>query len=121
MAPRTKYFIVAILMLGFVDGAIAYYLFPGQPFAPSSFVTAFVALFFVFWWYRLDSDSHTFRRRPLLSMAILALTIFAIPYYLFRTRGLRQGALATLVFLIIVVGYTALSYLGQLAVWSTRT
>jgi hypothetical protein len=121
MSPKTKYFIFVILALGFIDGAIAYYLFPGRPFAPSSFVTAFVVLFFVFWWYRLDSDSRTFRRQPVLSMAILALTIFAIPYYLFRTRGLRQGALATLVFLLVVVGYTALSYLGQLAAWSTRT
>lgn len=120
MVPKTNYYILAILVLGFADGAIAYALFPGQVFAPTSLALSIVALFLVFVWYRLDSDSRAYRRSPLLSVAVVGVTIFALPYYLFRTRGLRQGALATLVMIVVTVGYSAMGYLGQLVARAVR-
>jgi hypothetical protein len=121
MAPKTVYLVAAILVLGFVDGATAMYFYPGQVLAPSSFAIAFVVLFITFAWYRLDSDSREYKRSLLSSAAVIGLGIFALPYYFFRTRGLRQGGLATLIFLLIVTGYSMLGYLGQLAVRAMRS
>jgi hypothetical protein len=120
MAPKTSYYILTILTLGFADGAIAYFLFPGQAFAPTSMAVSIAALFLIFVWYRFDSDSRGFRRSPLLSIAVVGVTIFALPYYFFRTRGLRQGALATLVMILVAVGYSAMGYLGQLVARAVR-
>ena len=121
MAPKTSYYILTILTLGLTDGAIAYSLFPRQAFAPTSVVLSIAALFVIFVWYRLDSDSRGYKRSPLLSVAVVGITIFALPYYLFRTRGFRQGALATLVMILVAVGYSAMGYLGQLVAWAVRT
>ena len=121
MAPRTKFYILASLALGFVDGAVARLLYPGQMFAPSSFAISMAGLFVIFMWYRADSDNRTFRRTPLLSLGVVGLPIVAIPYYLFRTRGFRHGALSTLVVLLVAIGYSAMGYLGQMAVRAMRT
>ena len=121
MAPRTGYYILASLALGFADGAAAYFLSPGQMFPPSSFVISIAALLVIFMWYRADSEIRAFRRTPLLSMGVVGLPIVAIPYYLFRTRGFRHGALATLVVVLVAIGYSALGYLGQLVMRALRT
>lgn len=121
MAPKTQTFILASLALGFLDGVTAYLLFPGQPFAPSSLLISIAALFLIFLWYRLDSDSREFKRTPLLSIAVVGVAFLALPYYLFRTRGFRQGALATLVVLIVAIGYSAMGYVGQLVARAIRT
>jgi hypothetical protein len=120
-APKTVYFIAAALALGFVDGATAMLMYPGQVLAPSSFAIGVVALFITFAWYRLDSDSRAYRRSLLSSAAVIGVGIFALPYYFFRTRGFRQGALATLIFLLVAIGYSVLGYLGALAVRAVRT
>ena len=119
--PKTVYFVGAALALGFVDGATAMFMYPGQVLAPSSFAIGIVALFITFAWYRMDSDSRAYKRSLLSSAAIIGLGIFALPYYLFRTRGFRRGALATLIFLLITIGYSVLGYLGELAVRAVRT
>jgi len=121
MAPRTGYYILTSLVLGFADGAVAYFLYPGQIFAPSSLVISVVALLVIFMWYRGDSDNRAFRRTPLLSMGVVGLPIVAIPYYLFRTRGLRHVALATLFVVLVAIGYSAMGYLGQWAARALRT
>ena len=120
-APKTVYFIAAALALGFVDGATAMLMYPGQVLAPSSFAIGVVALFITFAWYRLDSDSRAYRRSLLSSAAVIGVGIFALPYYFSRTRGFRQGALATLIFLLVAIGYSVLGYLGALAVRAVRT
>jgi hypothetical protein len=121
MAPRTRYFILASLALGFVDGVAAYLLYPGQPFAPSSLVVGIAALLLIFLWYRLDSESRKFKRTSLLSVGVVGLSFLGIPYYLFRTRGIREGSVASLVFLFVGVGYSAMQYVGQLAARAMRT
>jgi hypothetical protein len=97
------------------------FMYPGQVLAPSSIAISFVALYVSFAWYRLDSDSRAYKRSLLSSAAVIGAGIFALPYYFFRTRGFRRGALATVIFLLIAVGYSVLGYLGQLAVRAIRT
>lgn len=120
MAPKTSNYIITILTLGFADGVVAYSVFPGQVFAPTSLVLSIAALFLIFVWYRLDADSRGFRRSPLLSVAVVGVTILALPYYLFRTRGFRQGALATVVMILVAIGYSAMGYLGQVVARALR-
>jgi hypothetical protein len=112
MAPGTQYYILANLALGFIDGAVAYWLFAGQMFAPSTLVISIAALFVIFMWYRTDSDDRAFRRTPLLSVGVVGLPILAIPCYLFRMRGFLHGALATLVVVLVAIGYSGMAHLG---------
>jgi hypothetical protein len=120
-APKTVYFVAAALALGFVDGVTAMFMYPGQVLAPSSFGIGIVAVFIAFAWYRMDSDGRAYKRSLLSSAAVIGVGIIALPYYLFRTRGFRRGALATLVFLLVAIGYSVLGYLGELAVRAVRT
>jgi hypothetical protein len=108
------------LALGFVDGATGYFLFPGQRFPPSSFAIIIAGLFLTFWWYRLDSDSRAYRRTPLMSTAAVG------PFLRGRTtcsavEGFNKAALATLIFIVVSIGYSAMVYLGRLAVQAMRT
>jgi hypothetical protein len=119
--PRTSFYVLAFLALGFADGVVAYSLYPGQFLAPSSWAISIAALFLLFAWYRFDSDSRNYKRTPLLSIGVVALTLFVFPYYLFRTRGFRRGSLATLIFLLIGIGYSVSGYLGQLVARALRT
>ena len=50
----------------------------------------------MFWWYWLDSEARGYRRTPLLNVAVVALAIVAIPYYVVRSRerGTRLKAFA---------------------------
>jgi signal transduction histidine kinase len=120
-APNTGYFVVAALALGFVDGVTAMLMYPGQVLPLSSFAIDVVVLLITFAWYRLDSDSRDYKRSLLSSAMVIGAGIFVLPYYFFRTRGLRRGALATLIFLLIAMGYSVLSYLGQRAAFALRT
>jgi len=54
--------------------------------------------FLCFYWYRLDSEVHRFRRTALLNVGIVMLAIVAVPYYIVRSRpaGSKGRALARL-------------------------
>ena len=65
----------------------------------------------VFWWYWADSNSRSFRRSPLLNVAVVAVGVVAIPYYLLRSRpsGERLKAITKLLgfFMLLVVALFA--------------
>jgi hypothetical protein len=81
---------------------------------------AFSAL--TFWWFWLDSEDRAYRRSPFLSVGIIVLGLFVVPYYLVRSRskGTRLVALGKLVgFALIaagglIVGGTSGAWLGQM-------
>ena len=62
-------------------------------------VTSIVGSLLVFWWYSTDSTSRSYRRSPLLNVAIIAIGIVAVPYYVLRSRerGKRLVAFAKLI------------------------
>ena len=73
----------------------------------SVMVTSMAGSLLVFWWYWADSTSRSYRRSPLLNIAIVALGFLAVPYYLLRSRqkGRRLLAFAKLlgfIFLMVV-------------------
>ncbi|MCS0612571.1 hypothetical protein NX783_07425 [Massilia kyonggiensis] len=52
--------------------------------------------FLSFCWYRLDSDARHYRRTALLNVGIVMIAIFAVPYYLVRSRPAGQKGRALL-------------------------
>ena len=44
-------------------------------------VTSLIASSLIFWWYWADSTSRSYRRSPLLNVAIVAIAFFAVPYF----------------------------------------
>jgi len=51
--------------------------------------------FATFVWFRADSFQRSFRRSPALDVAFVGLTMFVLPYYLIKSRGLKAGVKAT--------------------------
>jgi len=71
----------------------------------------------VFVWYRLDAEERGYPRSPLLNVGVIAITVLALPYYLFRTRRFPRGLYATVAFLALGVAYSLLQYAGAYAVY----
>jgi membrane-associated PAP2 superfamily phosphatase len=68
--------------------------------------------FVTFLWYCRDSDMQRYVRSRWLSVAIIGISILAIPYYLVRSRpkGKKAGALLRYVgFLVLAASVTAAS------------
>ena len=121
MAPDSRNLLIAWAALAFLDGAASAWWFPGQAFPPTSLISTVIYGFIVYMWYRLDSDTRSYRRTRLLSVAVVGATVLGLPYYLFRTRGFRRGARAVLAFVLLVLGSGVLNYLGYLAAAQLRT
>ena len=71
----------------------------------------------IFTWYRIDSRQRSYKRSPWLNISIFALALVAFPYYLFRSRGLKRGVIATVLFFVGTLAAGTISVAGQYAVW----
>jgi hypothetical protein len=65
---------------------------------------AFVAL--VFFWYRADARARQYRISKRMSVAMVALTVIALPVYLLRSRRPRQR--------FVSIGLLVLAYVGAM-------
>lgn len=108
--------VVLFLLVGFLSGLARQYFAPGQFLSRADIPFALVGLFLIFFWFRLDSDQLGYRRTYVLSVMVLALTVFALPYYFFRSRGFLRGLVATVLFLVIAIAYSMLQSSGE---WAT--
>ena len=52
---------------------------------------------------------------------MIAVTILAMPYYLFRTRGFGKGLLGTIVFLVCGIAFEFVHFAGEWAAYLMRT
>lgn len=82
-------------------------------------VHAVLSIAVIFAWVRLDAKAIGCSRSWPLNLLMVVLTVFALPYYLFKSRGLKAGtvaiAWAMLVFVAVMLAYGAGSVLGKLA------
>lgn len=71
----------------------------------SVMVTSIAGSLLLFWWYWADSTSRSYRRSPLLNVAIIAVGFLAVPYYLLRSRerGQRLLAFAKLIGFVVLM------------------
>ena len=97
--------------------AVGEYAYPEESFPPSDLWLSLVGAFLTFVWYRLDADELHYRRPIWLNFGVIAVNIIALPYYSFRSRGARRGALATLLYLLAILAWGALCVAGEYAVW----
>jgi hypothetical protein len=113
LANSKNVVLLILAALSFVYGAVSQYLFPGRVQPPSdlAFVPLFALLIFI--WYRLDTDQRAYRRTPLLNVGVVALAVFALPYYFFRSRGARGGFLALGLFTLCLVAAVLITVAGQ--------
>jgi hypothetical protein len=113
-----KLIVLALLMLAaFADGVSLQLTAPGEMFGPSDMVFTVIATLLIFIWYRFDSDERSYRRTPFLSVAIVALSFLALPYYFYKSRGFRRGSVAVGLFFLCCAAYIVLQNAGQYAAY----
>jgi hypothetical protein len=109
-----------IFALGFFDGVVGAWLYGNAPFPNSAIVFMIAVAVLAFLWFRLDSDRRSYRRTPFLTTAVVGVSIVAIPYYLFRTRGILRGAIGVVVLVSLLIGYGVASLVGRAVVHVVR-
>jgi peptidoglycan/LPS O-acetylase OafA/YrhL len=107
-----KQILIAILLVMVLDGIVdASYAAKGMSQPPQWSVPLTLCVSFLgFLWYRIDSDERKYKRSLGLNMAMIALTMVAMPYYLLRSRprGEKMRALfRCLGFAVLMVLCTA--------------
>jgi hypothetical protein len=82
--------LASCLVAGLVDGRTG----PGPE--PNALATLglVIPVLLVFCWYRLDAADQNYDTSWGLSLSMAAITVIAVPWYLFRSRGAARGALA---------------------------
>jgi len=113
-----KHLAVALfLLIAFLSGLARQYFSPGQLLSKVDLPFLLIGLFLIFFWFRLDSDQLGYRRTPVLSVMVLALTVVALPYYFLRSRGFLRGSIATALSLVVAVAYSMLQAGGEWAIY----
>ena len=113
-----KGIVLAILAIGsLASGAVDQYFYPGVQFPPTALAFAVICVALIFAWFRLDSTQVGYKRTPWLNVGVIALGIIALPYYFFRSRGAKRGAIATAGMLLAYFSSLALSVAGAYATY----
>lgn len=88
----------------------------GSAAAAGLAVQAYGAVALILLWVWLDSGKRHYRRSWLLGVCLLLFTAFALPYYLFRSRGARGGfaalGAAVALFAFSMICYRVAALLG---------
>ena len=66
-------------------------------------------------WYHIDTSERGYRRTTWLNAGVIAMPVIAFPYYFLRSRGARGGFIAILLCALCLVGFIALSAVGERA------
>lgn len=105
--------VLGFMGLSFVVGMMSQYYYPGVELSPVDmwFLPAFSVLLFL--WYRIDSEQRSYKRSRWLNIGIIAIAIVALPYYLIRSRGLKNGAIATGAMILLLLLSGALTFAGE--------
>lgn len=114
---RKSIVLAAGAVLSLAAGAVAQYLYPFAESSPVDLVFTVVGVLLVFAWYRLDAAQAGYRRSIGLNVAVIAIAILGLPYYFFRSRGAKRGLIATVLFLLTIVGCSLLTMAGRAIVY----
>jgi hypothetical protein len=115
---KPKQILVLVLLYIAALSGMASYLDTRRISEPqwSVMVTSIAGSLLVFWWYWADSTFRSYRRSPLLNVAIVAVGFLAVPYYLLRSREKGQRLLAVAKLLGFVVLMVVAMAIGGLPV-----
>jgi len=76
-------------------------------------VVGAIVSFLCFLWYRGDSDARAYERSRWLTVAVVAFTVAAIPYYLVRSRGEGERGQALLTYAAYLAAAAFAVWLGM--------
>jgi hypothetical protein len=117
-ASNSKAMILAIFVIAsFATGIVGQYFWPEAQLSGADVAYAVFGTFLIFAWYHIDARQRGYRRPAWLNIGVILLAIVAMPYYFFRTRGLKGGLISTGLALLLMVGTSVLTSLGKLATW----
>jgi hypothetical protein len=122
---KPKHPLIALLVTLALLGGVLSFLEARGIREPQSLQIGSTLLFSVmtFVWFWLDSEARSYKRSPFLSVAVVAIGLLAVPYYLVRSRPKGERLLAMgklLCFILLLVAALVLGslpgfWLGQLA------
>jgi amino acid transporter len=117
MSRAKKYVIGALAIIAVINGVANQLSTAREVMSQQDLAFGLIGVALIFIWYRLDAEEREFRRSAVLNTMVVAVAFIALPYYLFRTRGLSKGAIATGLLVVAVLMYTALQYGGAYAAY----
>src|SRR5688572_16193626 len=65
-----------------------------DPYQPSELLSTILTILFAsatFIWFRADAIGRSYRRSPILNVAVFGFSAIALPYYFVRSRGWKVG------------------------------
>lgn len=74
---------------------------------PWHHVEQFAVVSLIYWWYHDDKRDRAFLAGRWMNIGMIALAIVTVPIYLFRSRGAKDGAIASVLFVITFFGAVA--------------
>ena len=90
MGNKKRLVLALILLASLAAG----FLERGAPSDTWLTTQAVLSIALVFVWVLLDSRERGYRMSWGLKAALICLTVFALPYYLFRSRGWKAGSIS---------------------------
>lgn len=58
----------------------------------------------IYWWYYCDKTERHYTADKWMNISMVVLPVIVIPIYLFRSRGAKGGAIATVLFAVTILG-----------------
>ena len=112
---RSKHLALALLALVSFFGPFLEMLLTGgvESFGKWEIGETLLALVLVFWWYHVDKTERGYRAGPLMNGGMLLVMALAMPIYLVRSRGWKQGGMATAVAVALFLVLLGLGEAGE--------
>lgn len=110
MAKKKTILLAFLPILSLLVGYLEYGPARGSQYAGMLLVThALLSIALILAWFLFDTKERNYKVSLILKVAVACLTVFALPYYLFRSRGFTGGLKALGLSLLVFVG-TMVSY-----------
>jgi hypothetical protein len=114
-APKPKTFLWLLLASSVVTGILAVIEFSPRTTKAVDFISLVMSVSLIFFWYCADAYALKYPRSKALNVFMVALTALALPYYLFRSRGLKGGFFALARSIAFLVAMWATSVAAAIA------
>ena len=101
--------LTSAFVIGLLNVALTGQLSVNQPW---NIIQKLVLISIIYWWYHTDKNQHQYRAGVFLNAGVVALSLIAVPVYLFRSRGAKQGAKAFAFFIAFLAALIASLVLG---------
>jgi hypothetical protein len=111
--PSKKAALALLAALSFLSPFLEVLVTGGiEPLGKWEIAATLLALVLVFRWYHVDKAERGYRAGPLMNGGMLLVMVVALPVYLLRSRGWKQGAIASAIALGILGALFALEEAG---------